>query len=65
MVRKLINMARFPRKKVHLWLMPVLRNGSSIKVGLAVSMGEAAKHVFFQGFQIGFNILLCGRCGMS
>ena len=45
--------------------MPVLRKGSSIKVGLAVSMGEAAKHVFFQGFQIGFNILLCGRCGTS
>ena len=31
--------------------------------GLAVSMGEAAKHVLFEGFQVGCHVVLRGRHG--
>jgi len=31
----------------------------------AVSMGEAAKHLFFEGFQAGCHVVLRGRCGTS
>jgi len=31
--------------------------------GVAVSMGEAAKHVLFEGFQAGCHVVLRGRRG--
>ena len=35
----------------------------SFSCGLPVSMGEAAKHVLFEGFQTGCNVVLRGRRG--
>ena len=33
--------------------------------GVAVSMGQAAKHLFFEGFRAGCHVVLRGRCGTS